>query len=82
MAEQAKRKLEKKRQTTQVRWRQQIKIHCTYRRIMAGHNRVLGSGRKGDPCNRTVIKPAMSLQNKCGNVRQHKSQVDAKHDPF
>eukprot|EP00957_Ditylum_brightwellii_P083084 6315818-Ditylum_brightwellii.AAC.1 len=34
---------------------------------MTGHNRRIGSGRKGDPCNRTVIKAAMSLQNKHGN---------------
>eukprot|EP00957_Ditylum_brightwellii_P096938 7382134-Ditylum_brightwellii.AAC.1 len=56
--------------------------HCTYRRSMAGHNRRFGSRHKDDTHNRTVIKPAMSLQNKRGNVHQHKSQVDAKHDQF
>eukprot|EP00957_Ditylum_brightwellii_P179760 13693739-Ditylum_brightwellii.AAC.1 len=44
----------------------QDNAHCTYRRSMTGHNRRFGSGCKGDTCNRTVIKPAMSLQNKCG----------------
>mmetsp|Transcript_24135 Transcript_24135/g.35745 ORF Transcript_24135/g.35745 Transcript_24135/m.35745 type:complete len:101 (+) Transcript_24135:2306-2608(+) len=49
---------------------------------MAGHGRRLGSGRKGDPGDRAVIKAAVSLHNKRGNVRQHKAQVDAKHDPL
>eukprot|EP00957_Ditylum_brightwellii_P173142 13181140-Ditylum_brightwellii.AAC.1 len=56
--------------------------HCTYRRSMTRYGRRLDSGRKGEPCDRAVIEATMSLQNKRGNVHQHKSQVDAKHDPF